>query len=37
MVLLMVLATMKIMMFLNEEMIRGLVIAKIWLRLIINT
>jgi hypothetical protein len=33
----MVLATMKIMMFLNEEMIRGLVIAKIWLRLIINT
>jgi hypothetical protein len=33
----MVLATMMIMMFLDEEMIHGLVIAKPWLLLIINT
>jgi hypothetical protein len=31
------LGSMLIMMFLNEEMINGLVIAKIWLLLIINT
>jgi hypothetical protein len=37
MVLLMVSATMMIMMFLNEEMIHGLAIAKTWLLLIINT
>jgi hypothetical protein len=37
MVLLMALVTMIIMMFLEEEMINGLVIAKIWLLLIINT
>jgi hypothetical protein len=37
MVLLMVLVTMMIMMFLDEEMIRGLVIAKTWILLIINT
>jgi hypothetical protein len=37
MVLSMVLATMLIMMFLDEEMIHGLVIAKTWLLLIINT
>jgi hypothetical protein len=36
MVLFMVLVTMMIMMFLDEEMIHGLVIAKIWLPLIIN-
>jgi hypothetical protein len=36
MVLFMVLVTMMIMMFLNEEMIHGLVIAKIHLLLIIN-
>jgi hypothetical protein len=35
--LLMVLAMMMIMMFLDEEMIHGLVIAKTWLLLIINT
>jgi hypothetical protein len=37
MVLLMVLASMMIMMFLDEEMVHGLVIAKTWLLLIINT
>jgi hypothetical protein len=37
MVLLLVLVTMMIMMFLDEEMIRELVIAKTWLLLIINT
>jgi hypothetical protein len=31
------LGSMMIMMFLDEEMIHGLVIAKIWLLLIINT
>jgi hypothetical protein len=36
MVLLMVLATMMIMMFLDEEMIHCLVIAKTWILLIIN-
>jgi hypothetical protein len=36
MVLLMVLVTMMIMMFLDEEMIHGLVIAKTWFPLIIN-
>jgi hypothetical protein len=36
MVLLMVLVTMMIMMFLDEEMIHRLVIAKTWLPLIIN-
>jgi hypothetical protein len=36
MVLLMVLATMMIMMFLDEEIIHDLVIAKTWLLLIIN-
>jgi hypothetical protein len=36
MVLFMVLVTMMIMMFLDEEMIYGLVIAKTWLPLIIN-
>jgi hypothetical protein len=37
MVLLMVFGSMMIMMFLDEEMIHGLVIAKTWLLLIINT
>jgi hypothetical protein len=37
MVLLMDLVTMMIMMFLDEEMFHGLVIAKTWLLLIINT
>jgi hypothetical protein len=37
MVPLIVLAMMMIMMFLDEEMIHGLVIAKTWLLLIINT
>jgi hypothetical protein len=37
MVLFMDLVTMMIMMFLNEEMIHKLIIAKIWLLLIINT
>jgi hypothetical protein len=37
MVLLMVLVMMMIMMFLDEEMIHGLVIANSWLLLIINT
>jgi hypothetical protein len=37
MVLLMVLVTMMIMMFIDEEMIRVLVISKTWLLLIINT
>jgi hypothetical protein len=37
MVLLMVLARMMIMMFLDEEMVHRLVIAKTWLLLIINT
>jgi hypothetical protein len=37
MIPLMVLATMMIMIFLDEEMIHGLVIAKTWLLLIINT
>jgi hypothetical protein len=37
MVLLMGLVTMIIMMFLDEEMVHGLVIAKTWLPLIINT
>jgi hypothetical protein len=37
MVLLMVFGSMMIMMFLDEEMIHELVIAKTWLLLIINT
>jgi hypothetical protein len=37
MVLFRVLVTVMIMMFLDEEMIHGLVIAKTWLLLIINT
>jgi hypothetical protein len=37
MVLLMVFGSMMIMMFLDEEMVHGLVIAKTWLPLIINT
>jgi hypothetical protein len=37
MVLLIVLVTMIIMMFLDEGMIHGFVIAKTWLLLIINT
>jgi hypothetical protein len=37
MILLMVLVTMMTMMFLNEEMIHGLIIAKTRLPLIINT
>jgi hypothetical protein len=37
MILLMVFGLMMIMMFLDEEMIHGLVIAKTWLLLIINT
>jgi hypothetical protein len=37
MVLLMSLVMMMIMLFLDEEMIHGLVIAKTWLPLIINT
>jgi hypothetical protein len=37
MVLFMVLVTMMILMFLDEEMIHMLVIAKTWLLLIINT
>jgi hypothetical protein len=37
MVLLTVLTTMMIMMFLDEEMVHGLIIAKTWLPLIINT
>jgi hypothetical protein len=37
MVLLMVFGSMMIMMFLEEEVIQGLVIAKTWLPLIINT
>jgi hypothetical protein len=37
MVLSMVLASMVIMMFLDEEMIHKLVITKTWLLLIINT
>jgi hypothetical protein len=37
MVLLMVLALMMMMMFLKEEMVHGLVIAKTWLPLILNT
>jgi hypothetical protein len=37
MVLFMVLVTMMIMMFLDEERIHGLVIAKTWLLIIINT
>jgi hypothetical protein len=36
MVLLMVFGSMLIMMFLDEEMIHRLVIAKTWLQLIIN-
>jgi hypothetical protein len=36
MVLFMVLVTMMIMMFVDEEMIHGLVITKTWLLLIIN-
>jgi hypothetical protein len=36
-VLFMDLVTMMIMMFLDKEMIHGLVIAKTWLLLIINT
>jgi hypothetical protein len=36
MVLLMVFGSMVILMFLDEEMIHGLVIAKTWLLLIIN-
>jgi hypothetical protein len=37
MVLLMVLALRMMMMFLEEEMVHGLVTAKTWLLLIINT
>jgi hypothetical protein len=37
MVLLMVLAMMMIIMFLDEEMVHGLVITKTWLPLVINT
>jgi hypothetical protein len=37
MVLLMVFGSMMIMMFLDEEMVHMLVIAKTWLLLIINT
>jgi hypothetical protein len=37
MVLLMVFGSMMIMMFLDEEMIHGLVIAKTWRLVIINT
>jgi hypothetical protein len=37
MILLMVYGSMMIMMFLDEEMVHGLVIAKTWLLLIINT
>jgi hypothetical protein len=37
MVILMVYGSMIIMMFLDEKMIHGLVIAKTWLLLIINT
>jgi hypothetical protein len=37
MILLMVSSSMMIMMFLDEEMIHGLIIAKTWLLLIINT
>jgi hypothetical protein len=37
MVLLMVFGSMMIMMFLDEEMIHKLVIAKTWVLLIINT
>jgi hypothetical protein len=37
MILLMVFCSMMIMMFVDEEMIHGLVIAKTWLLLIINT
>jgi hypothetical protein len=37
MILLMVFGSMMIMMFLNEEMIHGLVIATTWLLLIMNT
>jgi hypothetical protein len=37
MVLLMVLATMMIMMFLDEELVHELVISKTWLPLVINT
>jgi hypothetical protein len=36
MVLFMVLVTMMIIMFLDEEMIHGMVIAKTWLLLIMN-
>jgi hypothetical protein len=36
MILLMVYGSMMIMMFLSEEMVRGLVIAKTWLLLLIN-
>jgi hypothetical protein len=36
-ILLMVFGSLMIMMFLDEEMIHGLVIAKTWLLLIINT
>jgi hypothetical protein len=36
MVLLMILVMMMIMMFLDEEMVHGLIIAKTWLLLIIN-
>ena len=37
MVLFMDLVTMMIMMFLDEKMVRGLVMAKTWLILILNT
>ena len=37
MILLMVFGSLMIMMFLDEEMIHGLVIAKTWLLLIMNT
>jgi hypothetical protein len=36
-ILLMVFGSLMIMMFLDEEMIHGLVIAKTWLLLIMNT
>jgi hypothetical protein len=37
MILLMVFGSLMIMMFLDEEMIHGFVIAKTWLLLIMNT
>jgi hypothetical protein len=37
MIILMIFGSMMIMMFLDEEMVHGLVIPKTWLLLIINT